>query len=68
MDGSTPELSTSGSSAGSSRSSSAASSPLLPHGKALGLPKSRTASMSAGKIVVPGGKFKKASKAADDEE
>jgi hypothetical protein len=24
--------------------------------------------MSAGKIVIPGGKFKKASKAADDEE
>ncbi|KAG2358714.1 hypothetical protein BDR07DRAFT_1611725 [Suillus spraguei] len=36
--------------------------------KALGLPKSRTAYMSAGKIVIPGGKFKKASKAADDEE
>lgn len=36
--------------------------------KALGLPKSRTAYMSAGKIVIPGGKFKKASKAANDEE
>ncbi|KAG1816829.1 uncharacterized protein BJ212DRAFT_1587528 [Suillus subaureus] len=36
--------------------------------KALGLPKSRTAYMSAGKIVIPGGKFKKASKPADDEE
>ncbi|KAG1857704.1 hypothetical protein DFJ58DRAFT_878115 [Suillus subalutaceus] len=35
--------------------------------KALGLPKSRTAYMSAGKIVIPGGKFKKASKAADEE-
>ncbi|KAG2343854.1 cysteine proteinase [Suillus weaverae] len=36
--------------------------------KALGLPKSRTAYMSAGKIVIPGGKFKKASNAVDDEE
>lgn len=36
--------------------------------KALGLPKSRAAYMSAGKIVIPGGKFKKASNAADDEE
>ncbi|KAG1750453.1 uncharacterized protein EDB91DRAFT_690276 [Suillus paluster] len=36
--------------------------------KALGLPKPRPAHMSAGKIIIPGGKFKKAPKAADDEE
>ncbi|KAG2135368.1 uncharacterized protein EDB93DRAFT_1305322 [Suillus bovinus] len=36
--------------------------------KALGLPKSHTAYMSAGKIVIPGGKFKKPFNAADDEE
>ncbi|KAG2125763.1 hypothetical protein DEU56DRAFT_824268 [Suillus clintonianus] len=36
--------------------------------KALGLPKLRPAYTSAGKIVIPGGKFKQASKAADDEE
>ncbi|KIJ64353.1 hypothetical protein HYDPIDRAFT_175683 [Hydnomerulius pinastri MD-312] len=77
---STPELSTPGSSADSTRSSSAASSPLPStpppepepepekpltrrQRKALGLPKPRAVLVakraSAGKIVIPGGRFKR---------
>ncbi|KAG0701009.1 hypothetical protein DFH29DRAFT_929262 [Suillus ampliporus] len=87
VDDSTPDLSTPGSSAESTRSLSAASSPLPStppayntpppepeklltrrQRKALGLPKPRPAYMSAGKIIIPGGKFKKAPQAVDDEE
>jgi hypothetical protein len=92
MGDSTPDLSTPGSPAESTRSSSAASSPLPStppafntpppepekrltrrQRKALGLPKSRSAQISAGKITIPGGQFKKAtttstSKAKEDEE
>jgi len=92
MGDSTPDLSTPGSPPESTRSSSAASSPLPStppafntpppepekrltrrQRKALGLPKSRSAQISAGKITIPGGQFKKAtttttSKAKEDEE
>lgn len=87
MGDSTPDLSAPGSSAESTRSSSAAPSPLPStppacdtpppepekpltrrQRKALGLPKSRAAFISAGKITIPGGRFKKATTTAKAEE